>query len=53
MADEQIFRLILIAGFAIIMPARICHRVKSQVSGESLDRRQEEFFVLATLRPVN
>ncbi|HEX9701192.1 MAG TPA: isoprenylcysteine carboxylmethyltransferase family protein [Acidobacteriota bacterium] len=52
MADEQIFRLILIAGFAIIMPAGIYHRVRSQASGESLDRRQEGLFVLATLRPL-
>ncbi len=52
MADEQIFRLILIAGFAIIMPAGIYHRVKSQASAESLDRRQEGLFVLATLRPL-
>ncbi len=52
MADEQIFRLILIAGFAIIIPAGMYHRVKSQASGESLDRRQEGLFVLATLRPL-
>ena len=52
MADEQLFRLILIAGFAIIMPAGIYHRVKSQASGESLDRSQEGPFVLATLRPL-
>ena len=52
MADDQIFRLILIAGFAIIMPPMIYHRVKSQASGESLDRRQEGLFVLATLRPL-
>ncbi len=52
MADEQIFRLILIAGFAIIIPAGMYHRVKSQASGERLDRRQEGLFVLATLRPL-
>ncbi len=52
MADEQIFRLILIAGFAIIMPAGIYHRVKSRARGERLDRRQEGLFVLATLRPL-
>ena len=51
-ADEQIFRLILIAGFAIIIPAGMYHRVKSQASGERLDRRQEGLFVLATLRPL-
>ena len=52
MTDEQIFRLILIAGFAIIMPASMYYRVKSQASRESLDRRQEGPFVLATLRPL-
>ncbi len=52
MADEQIFRFILIAGFAIIMPASMYYRVKSQASRESLDRRQEGVFVLATLRPL-
>ena len=50
MADDQIFRLILIAGFAIIMPASMYYRVKSQASRESLDRRQEGLFVLWTLR---
>ena len=34
------------------MPPGIYHRVKSQASGESLDRRQEGLFVLATLRPL-
>ncbi len=52
MTDEQIFRLILIAGLAIIMPAAAYYRVKSQASRESLDRRQEGVFVLATLRPL-
>ena len=52
MADDQIFRLILIAAFAIIMPPLIYYRVKSQASGESLDRRQEGLFVLVTLRPL-
>ncbi len=52
MADDQIFRLILIAGFAIIMPAGVYFRVKSQATRESLDRRQEGLFVLATLRPL-
>mgnify|MGYP001289234763 CR=1 FL=1 len=52
MTDDQIFRLVLIAGFAIIMPASMYFRVKSQASRESLDRRQEGLFVLATLRPL-
>jgi len=52
MADEQIFRLILIAAFVIIMPAALYFRVKSQATRESLDRRQEGLLVLATLRPL-
>ena len=39
MTDNQIFRLVLIAGFAILMPASMYFRVKSQASRESLDRR--------------
>ena len=52
MTDDQVFRLILIAGFVAIMPAGMYHRVKSQATGESLDRRQEGIFVLVTLRPM-
>ncbi len=52
MTDEQVFRLILIAGFVAIMPAGTYYRVKSQATGESLDRRQEGIFVLVTLRPL-
>ena len=52
MVDDQVFRLILIAGFVLIMPAGIYHRLKSQATGESLDRRQEGLFVLMTLRPL-
>jgi protein-S-isoprenylcysteine O-methyltransferase Ste14 len=30
----------------------VYHRIKSQATGESLDRRQEGLFILATLRPA-
>ena len=49
---DQTFRLILIIGFAAIFPIGAYHRIKSQASGEALDRRQEGLFVLATLRPI-
>ena len=49
---DQTFRLILIIGFAAIFPIGVYHRLKSQASGEPLDRRQEGLFVLATLRPI-
>ena len=52
MNDDQIFRLILIAGLVTVCPIGIYHRLKSQASGEQLDRRQEGIFILVTLRPL-
>ncbi len=52
MNDEPIFRLILILGLVTVCPIGICHRLKSQASGERLDRRQEGIFILVTLRPI-
>ena len=52
MADDQTFRLILILGLAAVLPVGIYHRVRSQASGEKLDRRQEGLFILLTLRPI-
>ena len=49
---EQTFRFILILGFAAIVPIGAYHRVKSQATGEKLDRRQEGIFILVTLRPI-
>jgi protein-S-isoprenylcysteine O-methyltransferase Ste14 len=50
--DDQIFRLILIVGFCSVCPIALYHRLKSQASGERLDRSQEGIFILATLRPL-
>ena len=50
--DDQIFRLVLIAGFFSVCPVGLYHRLKSQASGERLDRSQEGIFILATLRPL-
>jgi protein-S-isoprenylcysteine O-methyltransferase Ste14 len=50
--DEAVFRDILIAGWLILMPVLAYHRVRSQATGERLDRRQEGWFILLTLRPI-
>ena len=49
MGDDQNFRLILLAGFLILAPVGIYHRIKSR-TGEMLDRRQEGWFILIALR---
>ncbi len=52
MDHEQTFRIILILGFVAILPIGTWHRIKSQATGEKLDRRQEGLFILFTLRPT-
>ncbi len=52
MNHEQMFRLVLIVGTLIVLPIAAYHRLKSQTTGERLDRRQEGLFILFTLRPV-
>jgi protein-S-isoprenylcysteine O-methyltransferase Ste14 len=47
--DDQVFRLILLVGFVIIVPFGIWHRIKSH-TGERLDRRQEGLFILVAIR---
>jgi protein-S-isoprenylcysteine O-methyltransferase Ste14 len=49
MSDDQLFRLLLLAGFVIFMPIGMYHRLKSR-TGEKLDRRQEGLFIMITLR---
>jgi len=49
MNDDQLFRLILLAGFVILLPIGIYHRLESR-TGEKLDRRQEGWFILVALR---
>ena len=52
MNDDETFRAVLIVVFLVVLPFGIYHRLKSQATGENLDRRQEGIFILATLRPV-
>ena len=52
MSDESALRAVLIGVMLVLLPFGMYHRIRSQSSGEKLDRRQEGLFVLATLRPV-
>jgi protein-S-isoprenylcysteine O-methyltransferase Ste14 len=51
-SDDQIFRGVLIACSLVVFPVVLYHRIKSQATGEKLDRLQEGLFVFATLRPI-
>jgi protein-S-isoprenylcysteine O-methyltransferase Ste14 len=52
MDQEQTFRTVVIVVFAVVLPTGIYYRLKSQATRETLDRRQEGLFILATLRPL-
>jgi len=52
MNHDQTFRAVLILVFLVVLPIGIYHRLRSQATGETLDRRQEGLFILATLRPL-
>ena len=52
MHSDQTFRIVLIIGALIVFPIMAYHRLKSQATGETLDRWQEGRFILFTLRPV-
>ena len=52
MHDESTYRTLLALGFAAVLPFMLYHRIRSQATGEPLDRSQEGLFILATLRPV-
>jgi protein-S-isoprenylcysteine O-methyltransferase Ste14 len=52
MNDESTLRAVLIVVMVVLLPIGMYHRVRSQSTGETLDRRQEGIFILATLRPL-
>lgn len=52
MNDDQTFRVVLIVGALIVFPIMVYHRLRSQATGEKLDRWQEGRFILFTLRPL-
>ena len=52
MDDDSTLRGVVIGVMLLLLPVGVYHRVKSQSTGEALDRRQEGVFILATLRPL-
>jgi protein-S-isoprenylcysteine O-methyltransferase Ste14 len=50
MRDESIFRLIVMINLAIAVPIGLYHRIRSQVTGEKLARREEGPFIMIALR---
>ena len=50
MNHDHTFRIILILGLLVVLPIGIYHRLKSQATGEKLDRWQEGLFILFALR---
>ena len=52
MNEDATFRTVLGVGLLAVISITLYHRLKSQATGEKLDRRQEGLFILATARPV-
>src|SRR5436190_1347309 len=52
MNHDLTFRSVLVAICLTVFPVLFYHRIKSQATGETLDRWQEGLFILATLRPI-
>ena len=50
--SDSTFRIVLLTGAALLLPAAVYFRLKSQATGEALDRRQEGLPILLTLRPI-
>jgi len=50
--SDETFRIVLIIGAVLLFPVAFYYRFKSQSTGETLDRRQEGFAILLTLRPI-
>ena len=46
MNEEHLFRTMLIVILVVLFPFALYHRLKSQATGEPLDRRQEGIFIL-------
>ena len=50
--DDQTFRSVLLVLFAVTLPVAAFYRIRSKMTRERLDRRQEGLLVLWTLRPI-
>ena len=52
MTDDHSLRIALLTIIGVVFPIGLYHRIQSQATRERLDRRQEGWFILLTLRPV-
>jgi protein-S-isoprenylcysteine O-methyltransferase Ste14 len=52
MNPDETFALALTIGWLILFPIALFYRVRSQMTGEKLDRRQEGALILLVLRPA-
>lgn len=52
MSEEDTLRWWLLATLLAVFPIMAYHRIKAHRGGDSLDRREEGLFILATLRPM-
>ena len=52
MPNDQPFRIALLVGISLAVPVMAYFRIRSQLTGERLDRRQEGWFILIALRLV-
>jgi protein-S-isoprenylcysteine O-methyltransferase Ste14 len=52
MSEEDTLRWWLLATLLAVFPIIVYHRIRAHRSDESLDRREEGLFILATLRPI-
>ena len=49
---DSALRAVVVVVMLLLLPFGMYHRLRSQSTGEKLDRRQEGLFILATLRPL-
>ena len=52
MPNDNPFRIAMLVGMSLLIPVLAYFRIRSQMTGERLDRRQEGWFILITLRLV-
>ncbi len=52
MNHDHIFRIVILLWAMLFFPVALFYRIKSLATGEKLDRRQEGWAVLLTLRPL-
>ena len=51
MTDDDLFRWLMIAGAAVLLPIGIYHRLRAH-TGEKIDRLQEPLYILIGVRLI-